>query len=188
MIINQRFKAPVISFGLGRTSLICEAGESVTIWQNEIYNSNEYSLIQNEVEEIISLTYSDLKKPDEELKADFIKVGEYNKRAYYLNESSFTEKAFIFWDSKKWLTVFSFDATNGTFRQELGSLNLDIPLPVSPSWIIGKTEFKPLKTTSNVNTQSFTIQAKETKEIKVQMKIKNSEQLLNSNKIKLIVK
>ena len=52
MILNQRFKNPVISFGLGLTMLSCEVGDDVTIWQNEVYNENEFFIQQNEVEQI----------------------------------------------------------------------------------------------------------------------------------------
>ena len=44
MITNQKNKRPIISFGLGRTEKTISLGETVKVWQNEIYREDNYFL------------------------------------------------------------------------------------------------------------------------------------------------
>ncbi|MDI9256327.1 hypothetical protein [Flavobacterium sedimenticola] len=44
MIANERNKRPIISFGLGKTEMTITLGDTVTIWQNEVYNNDEFGL------------------------------------------------------------------------------------------------------------------------------------------------
>lgn len=186
MILNNRYKRPVISFGLSQTSLVCDAGDEITIWQNEIYNQEHFSLLQNEVNETITLTYSYFQS-NEELKADFIKEGDFNSRGYYLNEIDFNEKVFIFWNGQIWILALDLNINTGEFSRQIGSLELNIPLPVSTSWIDADVIFTTKKTTSNINTQSFTFEAVESKSIQIQMKSKDTGELLLSNKLELTI-
>lgn len=48
MITNEIFKRPIISFGLGVTEKTISLGDTVRIWQNEIYNGDEYSLVYDD--------------------------------------------------------------------------------------------------------------------------------------------
>ncbi|WP_445454101.1 hypothetical protein [Flavobacterium sp. 25HG05S-40] len=62
MIANQRNKKPVISFGLGKTEMTISLGDSVTIWQDEIFSSN-YDLYYNDIKK--ANVYSFLIEPSE---------------------------------------------------------------------------------------------------------------------------
>lgn len=44
MILNEQYKKPTITFGLGKTEMTINLGETVRIWQIEIYNNDEYFL------------------------------------------------------------------------------------------------------------------------------------------------
>lgn len=45
MILNSIAQKPIISFGLGRTSLEISLGQSVTIYQATLYDASQYSLL-----------------------------------------------------------------------------------------------------------------------------------------------
>jgi hypothetical protein len=47
MILNEIFKTPLISFGLGRTILTVPIGETVRIYQNSIYSEGKYRMSVN---------------------------------------------------------------------------------------------------------------------------------------------
>jgi len=44
MILNEIYKKPIITFGLGATEKTISLGETVKIHQKEIYNNDEYFL------------------------------------------------------------------------------------------------------------------------------------------------
>jgi hypothetical protein len=44
MILNYRNKRPIITFGLGKVEETISLGETVRIWQGEIYNGDNYKL------------------------------------------------------------------------------------------------------------------------------------------------
>jgi hypothetical protein len=184
MIINQRFKRPIISFGLGMTLFSCEVGDPVTVYQNEVYN-DEYYLIDDEQAEVITLTYAVFGDPDTNLTADFDFVANYNSRPYYNNPTTLGANVSIFWDGAKWMMVSNFNVGTGGFVQEVGRLAVDIPKPIG-LWAIGGTSVIPKVTVSNVTNYSFTFPAVETKEIQIEMKSKDGI-IIPSNKINLIV-
>lgn len=187
MILNERFKAPIISFGLGMTVLSCELGDEVNIWQNEIYNSNEYFLQQEEVSEVINLVYSSIVDPEVNLNIDYFYQGIYEGRPYYFNSGGLGANTFIFWDTSKWMIVSNFNPMDGTFVQEVGRCLLDIPTPVTNQWLVGGVNFIPKTTTSNINKQGFKFNAAETKLIQVAIVNKTTGHIAKSNKIQLIV-
>lgn len=44
MILNYRNKRPIITFGLGKVEETISLGETIRIWQGEIYNGEQYKL------------------------------------------------------------------------------------------------------------------------------------------------
>lgn len=44
MILKELNKRPKISFGLGKTKLTIQLGQSVTIFQNEIFNTDLFTI------------------------------------------------------------------------------------------------------------------------------------------------
>lgn len=44
MILNELNKKPVISFGLGKTELTVPIGETVRVWQNEMFNTSSFDM------------------------------------------------------------------------------------------------------------------------------------------------
>ncbi len=44
MIVNEVFKKPILSFGLGKLLTKIPLGSKVTIWQNEVYNEDNYTI------------------------------------------------------------------------------------------------------------------------------------------------
>ena len=186
MILNERFKAPIISFGLGMTMLSCEVGDEVNIWQNEIYNGNEYFLEQEETTLVITLRFSSNVDPTI-VTSLFDKVGTYNGRYYFLNSVDLSADVFIFWHDDKWILANLFDPITGTFDKILGELNIDSPLPIGSNWISGGANFFIIDTTANVNPQGFIITATESKQIQVAIVNKNTGHVSKSNKIQLNV-
>lgn len=191
MIINEVFKRPIISFGLGMTMLSCEVGDDVTVWQNEVYNGDEYSLEQSEIDEVITFTYSTLASPLSEFTADFsIQPTNYNGRPYYQNDTDFVGILSIYWNLTEWRIVTDLDISDGTFTDVVGRITTNPPRPVSNAWQnFGPTYtlIVPRTTTSNINVQGFTFQAVESKSIQVEVKQKGKPNASKSNTIQLIV-
>lgn len=187
MIINEIFKRPIISFGLGITMLSCDAGDEVTVWQDEMYNENEYILSENEMSEIITFNFTTLTTGPSVVYQKFFNVqGTYNGRPYYMDDENF----FIFWQFTRWRIVINLDISNGTFVDTVGILNLDLLRPISEEWTLGiftPTLIVPKSTTSNINTQGFTFTATESKSIEIEMVNKKTGQSIKSNTIELIV-
>lgn len=57
MILNEKNKKPKISFGLGKTKAEINLGESITIYQSEIFIQDQYSIAISGVgtSEVVSL-------------------------------------------------------------------------------------------------------------------------------------
>ena len=45
MIINQKYKRPILSFGLGELTKTIALGDSVTFYQNQVYNTDVFNHI-----------------------------------------------------------------------------------------------------------------------------------------------
>jgi hypothetical protein len=187
MILNQRHKSPVISFGLALTVLSCEIGDEVNIWQNEIYNGNEYFLEQDEIPNEIQLRYNTLANPVTDFFITFIQEPTlYNGRVYF--ESTLdSETVNIVWNTDGWYLVLNLD----TSFDVLGRIPLDLPLPISDQWTDFEpslTLYSPRETTlTNSNSQGFKMEATETKQIQVAIVNKRTGEVLKSNIIQLIV-
>ena len=187
MILNEKNKKPIISFGLGLTLFSCSVGDDVTIYTNDLYNNNEYYIDQNEQPEIVTLTYATFADPEANLIAEFPKEGIYNNRPYYKNTTSFVPQIYIFWDNQKWMIVSFLNITNGTFTQEVGRNLSNTPYPIFDFWSIGGTSIIPKNTTINTNNQRIIFPAVESKEIQINIVNKNTGLPMTSNKLNLIV-
>jgi hypothetical protein len=210
MILNQRHKSPVISFGLALTVLSCEIGDEVNIWQNEIYNGNEYFLEQDEISSAVMFSryYYDEINPfnftDQNIEMIF--NGFVNQKPSYICE--FNSKTFyIYFNLSNTLT--SEVNTDGNFfvkkwvlvTDNLGTPTNNVisylindgfyPLNGSLNWVrVGYDgDFEsllPLEITINVNPQGFILTATESKQIQVAIVNKNTGHVSKSNKIELI--
>ncbi len=188
MILNERFKAPIISFGLGKTELTCNVGDQITVWQNEIFNGDEYLLEQNEIDDTITLEYTTLLDKDTKLYVDFIKYSERNNRPVYLNDRELGINVFIFWDGNKWMIVTDLIAESNEFADEIGTSYFDTPKPISKTWYKTGKVILPISTSSIIsNTQNFKFNAVESKNIQIGIKSKTRDKILKSNIIKLTV-
>ncbi len=211
MIINEVFKRPIISFGLGMTMLSCEVGDDVTIWQNEIYNGNEYVLEQDEVYNSVMFSryfYSEV-NPFDYTEQDIYMTfnGFVNEKPSYICE--FNSKTFyIYYNLSNTLT--SANIPDGYYfvgrwvvvGETLGVQNNNVmsclinnsfyPITQKFNWdkVGYDSDFEclvPIDVTVNVNNQKFTMTATETKYIQIEMVNKRTNHKIKSNKILLIV-
>jgi hypothetical protein len=211
MIVNERFKNPIISFGLGMTMLSCEVGDEINIWQNEIYNGNEYFLQQEEVSDAVMFGryyYSEVNPLDyTDQDIDMIFNGFVNERPSYICE--FNSKTFhIYYNLSdnltseniidgeffinKWVLVTD---SSGTPTNNVLSYLINegfYPLNGSLNWVYTgyDSDFQsllPLNITIVTNSQGFKMTATESKEIQVAIIDKINGNVAKSNKIQLIV-
>jgi hypothetical protein len=184
MISNARFKRPVISFGLSLTMLSCEPGDEVNVYVNDLYNENEYSIVQDVVQEVLILRYIETSGPDI-LTAEFVKIEEQvNERNVYFNGSDFINAFFIIWDGEAWRLIAGTPGTE--FITTLGILNVQTLIPEG-DWQSTGANIIPISTSSNINSQAFKFTAPEN-DMDIQIKIRSKSGLeLPSNTIKLIV-
>jgi|694.fasta_scaffold20267_11 hypothetical protein len=47
MILNEIFKKPIFSFGLGKLTALIQVGQTVRVYNNEIFNENVFELIND---------------------------------------------------------------------------------------------------------------------------------------------
>lgn len=203
MIINQKFKRPIISFGLGLTLFSCEVGDTVTVYQNEVYN-DEYILDQNEVGALL-VSYKHEDGPTTtfgDAQAEF--VGFLNGRPKY-NVDIMGEEYMIWFNVDKIVDVPPFMSPNFFFNKwVMTDRYVTIPStifvwsssdvggflpPSNISWNMTSTLLINVNIENiayTVNKYSFSFEAVETKEIQIQMKTKDGI-VLTSNKINLIV-
>jgi len=211
MIVNERFKNPIISFGLGMTMLSCEVGDEINIWQNEIYNGNEYFLQQEEVSDAVMFGryYYDEINPNNYTDQDidmifngFVNgkpsyVCEFNSKTFHIyynlannltSENNNDGEFFV----RKWVLVTD---NSGTPTNNVLSYLINdgfYPLNGSLNWVYTgyDADFQslvPLNITIITNPQGFKMTATESKEIQVSIIDKNTGNVAKSNKIQLTV-
>jgi len=207
MIINEVFKRPIISFGLGMTMLSCEVGDDVTVWQNEVYDNNIFILEQDEIPNasMFCRYYYDNINPFNYTNQtiDLTYIGILNQRPSYTCE--FNSKTFkIYYNTatnltselqgdsyffvNKWVVLIE-----GTTNVMAYLINDGFyPLNGNYSWVIqgydvDKETMLPISITTNVNNQGFTFPAVESKQIQIEITNKHTGHISKSNTIQLIV-
>jgi hypothetical protein len=186
MILNALRKPPVISFGLSMTMLSCSPDQLVTVYCNDIYNENEFNIIQDVVPISITINFISLADPETILTEIYEIGGTYLGRNFYFNIGGVGgATTFIFFDGEKWLNVTGF-VPDGTFITLIGELNNDLLYPEG-AWTAGSANFFILNSFANINNQGFTFPATESREIEIEIRNKRTGELMKSNKIQLIV-
>jgi len=206
MILNEINKQVIISFGLGMTMLSCDVGDDVTIYVNGIYNQDEFSIEQDEIDDLIGFKYSRASNGEIVTKR-LNSIGIFNdKPVYFINIDNdvlgsheggdgfgyVVYQAAITNRPARWVFCEIFTFVNGVEAPFYSTLinNLEEPI-YGFNWNVGSgvgsTDFKMLKSFLVVNVQGFTFPASTSKMIQIGMKDKTTGNIILSNKIELTV-